>query len=104
MLKMSNVEYIELRNKTIVELSKRITPTDITKLQVQHIANNFCTIAIFRGKSIIRVALSKELSANMQLLTLCKQDKEYIFPSPRDCNKAISRHGIEKIIMNCKGA
>lgn len=99
MLKMTNEEYIEIRNKAILELKEvNLRSTDISKLQVQHISRDFFMVVVWRGKSLIRVAIKPTTSYFLQLLTEYKDDKDFIFTSPVNPDKALTRQAIDKII------
>lgn len=89
-----------IRNNTIVDLYNKykLRYTEIATLQVQDLDDNKIMLRIQRGNRIFRVALTKEISKNMQLLSRGKEFDEYIFSSNKGNHTHLSRTMITKII------
>lgn len=94
-------EYRDIRNRVIVELHKiKLRYSEISNLQVQDIDNSFCLIRIKRGDRVFRIAISKNISDGLKILTKYKCDKDYIFTKNLIDDKPLSRTMITKIIKN----
>lgn len=99
-------DFIKLRNETIYALYKNngLRYTDIANLKVKHIFDNGATIRLLRGKTrTFNVAISKEITKNMQLLSNNRDDEETIFYSPTWKNRQLSRTRIQNIISELEG-
>ena len=96
-------EYKSMRNKIIYKLHKKnLKYSEIENLQVQDIANSFSLIRIERGNRIFRIAISKELSDDLRVLTKYKDDKDYIFTKDLINNEKLSGTMINKIVKKLK--
>ena len=94
-------EYRNNRNRIIVELHKiKLRYSEISNLQLQDIDNSFCLIRIKRGDRVFRIAISKDVSDGLKILTKYKCDKDYIFTKNLIDDKPLSRTMITKIIKN----
>lgn len=87
----------KLRDNTIYLLHTvtKLSYTEITNLKAHQFDDDFITVAIKRGKRLFKVALSKQLSVNMQLLCLGLDDNDRIFN--------LTRTSITKIINKSMG-
>nr|UVN04771.1 MAG: hypothetical protein [Bacteriophage sp.] len=96
-------EYKSMRNKIIYKLHKKnLKYSEIENLQVQDIDNSFSLIRIERGNRIFRIAISKELSDDLRVLTKYKDDKDYIFTKDLINNEKLSGTMINKIVKKLK--
>lgn len=96
-------EYKSMRNKIIYKLYKKnLKYSEIENLQVQDIDNSFSLIRIERGNRIFRMAISKELSDDLRVLTKYKDDKDYIFTKDLINNEKLSGTMINKIVKKLK--
>lgn len=103
---LNKEDFIKLRNETIYALYKNhgLRYTDIANLKVKHIFDNGATIRLLRGKTrTFNVAISKEITKNMQLLSYNREDDETIFYSPSWKNRQLSRTRVQAIISELEG-
>ena len=74
--KNAGIEYRKLRNEVICKLNKmNLRYSEIARLEVQDIDNSFFLIRIKRGNRVFRIAVSKEISDKLKILTKYKDDK-----------------------------
>lgn len=97
--KSAGIEYRKLRNEIIYKLNKmNLRYSEIAKLKVQDIDNSFFLIRIKRGNRVFRIAISKEISEKLKVLTKYKDDKDYVFTKDLISNEKLSETMITKII------
>ena len=97
--KSAGIEYRKLRNEIIYKLNKmNLRYSEIAKLKVQDIDNSFFLIRIKRGNRVFRIAVSKEISDKLKILTKYKDDKDYVFTKDLINNEKLSETMIVKII------
>lgn len=95
----SDKEYYNLRNSTIVALyNTKLTASDLSRMQVKHIDNSFMMVLIKRGKRVLRVAVSPQITKNLKLLTYCKLEDDYLFTPLDDPQRPLTRTMINKIV------
>lgn len=97
--KNAGIEYRKLRNEVICKLNKmNLRYSEIARLEVQDIDNSFFLIRIKRGNRVFRIAVSKEISDKLKILTKYKDDKDYVFTKDLINNEKLSETMIVKII------
>ena len=97
--KNAGIEYRKLRNEVICKLNKmNLRYSEIARLEVQDIDNSFFLIRIKRGNRVLRIAVSKEISDKLKILTKYKDDKDYVFTKDLINNEKLSETMIVKII------
>lgn len=97
--KNAGIEYRKLRNEVICKLNKmNLRYSEIARLEVQDIDNSFFLIRIKRGNRVFRIAISKEISEKLKILTKYKDDKDYVFTKDLKSNEKLSETMITKII------
>lgn len=95
----SDKEYYNLRNSTIFALyNTKLTASDLSRMQVKHIDNSFMMVLIKRGKRVLRVAVSPQITKNLKLLTYCKLEDDYLFTPVDDPQRPLTRTMINKIV------
>ena len=71
--KSAGIEYRKLRNEVICKLNKmNLRYSEIARLEVQDIDSSFFLIRIKRGNRVFRIAVSKEISDKLKILTKYK--------------------------------
>lgn len=97
--KSAGIEYRKLRNEVICKLNKmNLRYSEIARLEVQDIDSSFFLIRIKRGNRVFRIAVSKEISDKLKILTKYKYDKDYVFTKDLINNEKLSETMIVKII------
>ena len=97
--KNAGIEYRKLRNEVICKLNKmNLRYSEIARLEVQDIDSSFFLIRIKRGNRVFRIAVSKEISDKLKILTKYKDDKDYVFTKDLISNEKLSETMITKII------
>lgn len=97
--KNAGIEYRNLRNEIIYKLNKmNLRYSEIARLEVQDIDSSFFLIRIKRGNRVFRIAVSKEISDKLKILTKYKDDKDYVFTKDLINNEKLSETMIVKII------
>lgn len=97
--KNAGIEYRNLRNEIIYKLNKmNLRYSEIARLEVQDIDSSFFLIRIKRGNRVFRIAVSKEISDKLKILTKYKDDKDYVFTKDLINNEKLSETMITKII------
>lgn len=97
--KSAGIEYRKLRNEVIYKLNKmNLRYSEIARLEVQDIDSSFFLIRIKRGNRVFRIAVSKEISDKLKILTKYKDDKDYVFTKDLINNEKLSETMIVKII------
>ena len=97
--KNAGIEYTNLRNEIIYKLNKmNLRYSEIARLEVQDIDSSFFLIRIKRGNRVFRIAVSKEISDKLKILTKYKDDKDYVFTKDLINNEKLSETMIVKII------
>lgn len=97
--KSAGIEYRKLRNEVICKLNKmNLRYSEIARLEVQDIDSSFFLIRIKRGNRVFRIAVSKEISDKLKILTKYKDDKDYVFTKDLINNEKLSETMIVKII------
>ena len=72
--------------------------SEIARLVVQDIDSSFFLIRIKRGNRVFRIAVSKEISDKLKILTKYEDDKDYVFTKDLINNEKLSETMIVKII------
>lgn len=97
--KNAGIEYRNLRNEIIYKLNKmNLRYSEIARLEVQDIDSSFFLIRIKRGNRVFRIAVSKEISDKLKILTKYKDDKDYVSTKDLINNEKLSETMIVKII------